>query len=89
MATSAVSASEATSNAAREFCHARRDEFYACNARAIAASPADPPKRGAPIPTDPSCADARSLYEAACLKSWVKYWDERTRLAKPLKVGVS
>jgi hypothetical protein len=31
------------------------------------------------------CEDARRAYTDRCLKSWVKYWDERVKRGIPLK----
>jgi cytochrome c oxidase assembly factor 6 len=64
---------------ARDRCWAARDAFYACadehehehdgGAGAVAAD-------GSPAP----CAALRSAYEAVCLKSWIRYFDDQKRI---------
>lgn len=88
-----ASGAEATTNEAREFCHAKRDLYYACagesKMRPFACDSAEIHTHC--ISAEDKSADCkglRSQYSDACLASWVKYWDERVRRGLPLKVGV-
>ena len=75
---------DVTSTVGREACHAARDSYYACKADAAAAPGTAP---AAPAAPENPCGKLRKEYEALCMKSWVKYWDERVRRGLPLRVG--
>lgn len=71
-----------TTASGREACHGARDAYYACREREKEPQPA--PAAGTAPAEAVSCAELRKTYEANCLRSWVRYWDERVRRGLPL-----
>ena len=67
-----------TTSADRSRCWDARDAHFTClDSSAAAAKPANPP------PNDP-CAPTRVAYEARCLASWRRHWDERYKHGRPI-----
>lgn len=67
----------------REKCYGVRDRYWACldehAPTYISTSGAEEPEK---------CKEFRQLYEAGCLKQWVKHFEERRAYEQPKKLKI-